>query len=341
MKLLAISDHYIQRSFMQDGLQPLSEQGVEVEVRPWEHETLEELQEANLAIEQGGPDAVSLPEELFVGLDQYDFLVVQFAPIPRRMIEEATRLKYIGVLRSGVENVDVQTATQRGIKVLNTPGRNARAVAECTLGLILTEIRNLARSHAALKQGMWTRDFPNKAEIPELLDRTVGLIGFGAIARLVARFLTGFGAKIIAYDPFVQGETGSVEMVDLPTLLKRSDIISMHARYSKETHHLLGPKELAMLKPNVVIVNTARSGLIDEEALIEVLQNQSIMGAALDVFDEEPLPIGHPFFSLENVTITPHLAGSTVDAFRNSPKLMCSHLQRLLQGETNLPIVNQ
>ncbi len=340
MRLLAISDHYIPQAYMRDGLASLKEFGVEVDVRPWEHPSLEELQEANLAIEQHGPAAVDLPDEIFEGLDRYEIIVVQFAPVPKRMIEAADRLKYIGVLRGGTENIDVPTATARGVTVLNTPGRNARAVAECAVGLILAEIRNLARSHTALRSGLWTRDYPNKAEIPELLDKTVGLVGFGAIGRLVARFLSGFGAKIIAYDPFVQGETDSVRMVDLPTLLSESDVVSVHARYAKETHHLIGRAELARLKPNAVVVNTARSGLIDEQALIEALQNRTIMGAALDVFDEEPLPAGHPFLSLENVTITPHLAGSTVDAFRNSPKLMAAHLARLFRGEPDLPIVN-
>ncbi|MGL6194616.1 MAG: 2-hydroxyacid dehydrogenase [Thermoguttaceae bacterium] len=321
MKLLAISDHYIPASFMRNGLAALEKKGVSIDVFPWEHKTLEELQEANLQIELHGPDAVEMPEEIFASLDKYDVIVVQFAPVNRRMIEAAKNLKTIGVLRSGIENIDSQAASEKNVKILNTPGRNARAVAECAVGLILTEIRNLARSHAALMNGNWTRDFPNKSEIPELLDKTVGLVGFGAIARLVAKFLDAFGAKIIAFDPFVQGDTGSVKMVDLPTLLKESDIISVHARYSKETHHLIGAEQLALLKPNAVIVNTARSGLIDEKALIECLKNKKIMGAALDVFDEEPIPAGHPILALDNVTITPHLAGSTIDAFLNSPKL--------------------
>ena len=311
---------------MKDGLAALAEQGVEIEVRPWEHPTLEELQEANLLVEQQGPNAIEMPQRLFDGLDQFDAIVVQFAPVGQKMIVAASRLKTIGVLRGGIENIDKPIADKRNIAVINTPGRNARAVAECTVGMILTEIRNLARSFAELRNGNWTRDYPNRAEIPELLDKTVGLVGFGAIGRLVAHFLTAFGAKIVAYDPFVQGETGNVEIVDLPTLLKTSDIVSLHARYSKETHHLIGGKELAQMKPSAVLINTARSGLVDEKAIVECLQNRQIMGAALDVFDEEPIPANHPFLSLDNVTITPHLAGSTVDAFRNSPKLWANRV---------------
>ena len=321
MKLLAISDHYICESFMRDGLAALSQRGIEIEVRPWEHPTLEELQEANLLIEQHGPNMIEMPQHIFEGLEQFDAIVVQFAPVGRKMIEAAGRLRWIGVLRGGIENIDKPVADEKGVTIINTPGRNARAVAECTVGLILGEIRNLARSHAELRQGNWTRDYPNGLEIPELFGKTVGLVGLGAIGRLVAHFLTAFGSKIIAYDPFAQGETENVEMVDLPTLLRNSDIVSIHARYSQETHHLIGKEQLALMKPKAVLINTARSGLVDEKALVECLRNRQIMGAALDVFDEEPIPPGHPFLLLDNVTITPHLAGSTIDAFLNSPRL--------------------
>ncbi len=321
MKLLAISDHYISESLMRAGLEALTQRGVEIEIRPWEHPTLEELQEANLQIELHGPNIIEMPQRFFERLDQFDIIVVQFAPVGRAMIEAAKRLRWIGVFRGGIENIDKQAADARNISILNTPGRNARAVAECTVGLILAEIRNLARSHAELRRGNWTRDYPNGMNIPELNGKTVGLVGFGAIGRLVAHFLTAFGSKIIAFDPFVQGDTGNVEMVDLPTLLQNSDVVSVHARYSKETHHLIGKEQLALMKPSAILVNTARSGLVDEKALIECLRNRQIMGAALDVFDEEPIPPDHPFLTLDNVTITPHLAGSSIDAFIGSPKL--------------------
>ena len=339
-KLLAISDHYIPQRYMEEGLASLAEYGVETDVFSWEHETLEELQEANLKIELGGPDAVSLPDELHQIVDQYDMIVTQFPPIPKRLIETAKQLKLIGILRGGVENVDVETATQRNIAVFNTPGRNARAVAECTIGLILAEIRNIAKGHAALKQGIWTRDYPNKSDIPELLGKTVGLIGFGAIGRLVAKFLDAFGANIIVYDPFYSSDDKNITSVDLEMLMRMSDIVSIHARYLPETHHLINRELLQMMKPTAVLVNTARSGLVDEKALIEILKMRKIAGAALDVFDNEPLLNDSPFLALDNVTIVPHLAGSTMDAFRNSPKLFAANLIRCLQGEKNLPVVN-
>lgn len=340
MKLLAVSDTYIPAAFMEEGLAELARFGVEVEIRRWEHASLIELQEANLAIEQGGPEGVPLPATLLAGLEGVEIAVVQFAPLSRRFIEAAPRLKVIGVLRGGTENVDVPFATERGICVLNTPGRNARAVAECTMGLILAEVRNLARAHAALVAGEWRRDFPNSAAIPELCGKTVGLVGYGAVGRLVAGYLTAFGSRILAYDPYCQDDSGPAELVDLPELLRLSDVVSLHARLTEQTRHLIGREQLAMMKPSAVLVNTARSGLIDETALVEALAAGRIMGAALDVFDVEPLPPDHPFLRLDRVTLVPHLAGSTIDSFRNSPRMMAGHLARMLRGEAPLPIVN-
>ncbi len=340
MRLLAISDNYIPAEFMRRGFDCLHEQGVQVEVRSWEQPTLIDLQQANLAIEQGGPNAVALPPELTAGIEAFEIICVQFCPLGEQVLKSATGLKAIGVLRGGTENVAVDWATQRGIAVLNTPGRNARAVAECTLGLILTEVRNLARGHAALKAGRWTREFPNRDFIPELNGRTVGLVGYGAVARLLAGYLQALGCRILAYDPYVQEDTSPVEMVDLERLLDQADVVSVHARLTEATRHLIGPAELERMKPTAVLVNTARSGLVDEQALIRVLKAGRLAGAALDVFDEEPLPDGHPLLELENVTLVPHLAGSTIDAFLNSPHLLAQHLRRMLAGEERLPIVN-
>ena len=340
MKLLAISDTYIPARFIEDGLRPLQELGVAVEVRRWEHETLVELQQANLVIEQGGPEAIELPDDITQQIDDVDILVVQFTPVSRRLLETATSLRVIGVLRGGMENVDIAFATNRQISVLNTPGRNARAVAECAMGMILSEVRNIARSHAYLKNGEWRREFPNSAAIPELNEKTIGLVGYGAVGQLVAGYLAAFGSHILAFDPFFQGDPAPAQLVDLPTLLRDSDVVSIHARLTDETHHLIGKQELALMKPTAVLVNTARSALVDEPALIEALTARQIQGAALDVFDTEPLTPDHPLLKLDNVTLTPHLAGSSIDAFRNSPKLMAGHLTRLLQGETDLPVVN-
>jgi D-3-phosphoglycerate dehydrogenase len=340
MKLLAISDTYIPHDYMREGLAPLEAHGVHVEVRRWEHASLIELQQANLAMEQGGPDAVALPPALLADVNEFEMLVVQFAPVGRRLLEAAAALQVIGVVRGGTENVEMGVATARGISVLNTPGRNARAVAECALGLILAEVRNIARSHAGLRSGYWQREFPNSQAIPELCGKTVGLVGYGAVGRLVAHYLEAFGSRIVAYDPYFQGDPAPAQLVSLDELLRQADVISLHARLTPENQHLIGAREFARMKRSAILVNTARSGLVNETALVEALKTRLIMGAAIDVFDCEPLAADHPLLKLDNVTVTPHLAGSTIDTFRNSPRLMAQHLIRLLTGQERLPIVN-
>jgi D-3-phosphoglycerate dehydrogenase len=340
MKLLVISDTYIPQPIMRAGFSALEPLGVRIEIRHWGHPTLIDLQQANLAIETGGPEAVPLPEEICRGVAGFDMLVTQFAPVPKSLLEAAVDVKVLGVLRGGTENVDVKYATSRGISVLNTPGRNARAVAECSMGMILSEIRNLARAHAHLKHRDWRRTFPNSDAIPELYQKTVGLVGYGAVGRLMAGYLNAFGSRILAFDPYCQGDPSPAALVDLPTLMKESDVVSIHARLTAESYHLIGEKELSLMKPTAILVNTARSGLVDEAALVRALSERRIMGAALDVFDVEPLPPDSPMLALDNVTITPHLAGSTIDAFLNSPRLLAGHLARMLKGEGPLPVVN-
>lgn len=340
MKLLAISDAYIPQAVMRRGLASLERLGIEIEVRPWEHASLIELQQANLAIEQGGPSAVPLDEALLTDVGAVQILVVQFAPVDRRFLERLAGLEVIGVLRGGCENVDVEMATRRGIGVVNTPGRNARAVAECTVGLMLAEMRNLARSHACLTRGEWRREFPNRQAIPELRGKTVGLVGYGAVGRLVAHYLAAFGSRVVVYDPYLEGNPAGVERVDLETLLAGSDIVSLHARLTPESQGLIGAQQLARMKPTAVLVNTARSGLVDEAALVDALRRRVILGAALDVFEVEPIGPGHPLLELDNVTLTPHLAGSTIDAFHGSPELMAGHLANLLTGKPGVPVVN-
>lgn len=340
MKLVAISDTYLPAELIKRELAVLEEAGVDVEVRHWSHETLIDLQEDNLKIETNGPDAVPLPEDITSDLDGVDMVIVQFAPVSRAFIEKAKDLKLIGVMRAGAENIAVDFATQRGISVMNTVGRNARAVAECTMGMMLAEIRNIARSHERLKSKVWTRSFPNSDAIPELYEKTVGLVGYGAVAQLVCGYLQAFGSDVIAFDPYFKGDPAPARLVSLEELLRESDIVSIHARLTEESHHLIGEKELAMMKPTAVLVNTARSGLVDEQALIEALRAKRITGAAVDVFDEEPLPNDHPFIELENVTITAHLAGSTNDAFKNSVRLMAGNISNALKGVEEIPVIN-
>lgn len=341
MKLLAIGDTFIPADVMQKGLESLKKHGIDITVREWKHDNLESLQKDNLLVEQQGPAAVELPGELIADIDKYDVLVVQFAPVSQKLIDKATHLKMIGVLRGGVENIACEYAASRNIAVLNTVGRNARAVAEFTVGMILSEVRNIARSHAALKKGIWMKNFPNSGAIPELYNKTVGIVGLGHVGKLVAGYLQAFGCNLVAYDPFITEKSiDGIKIVDLEELLKQSDIISMNARLTEDTYHLIGEEQLALMKKEAVLVNTARSGLIDQNSLVKALKEKRIMGAALDVFDVEPLAADDEILKLDNITIAPHVAGSTREAFTNSPKLMAAVIERVINKNDNLPIVN-
>ncbi|HBY0108286.1 2-hydroxyacid dehydrogenase [Klebsiella pneumoniae] len=330
MKCLAIADLFINAAMMESGLKALRDNGIEVEVREWSHGSVEKLQEDNLRVEQEGAEAVALPEALLQGTDDIDILITQFAPVNTAVFDKLPKLKYVGVLRGGVENVNLQVANAGGVEVMNTPGRNARSVAEFTVGMILAEMRNIARSHDALRDKYWRKDSPNHQAIPELGGKVVGLVGLGHIAQLVAGFLSGFGTEIIFYDKYVAGHERYEKVDSLDELVQRADVISLHARLTPETENLINAHHFALMKRSAIIVNTARSGLINEKEMIDALRSGQIMGAALDTFDDEPLPDDSAFYTLNNVTITPHIAGSTIDAFSNSPKLFAEILLKKL-----------
>ncbi|PWF26488.1 oxidoreductase [Ancrocorticia populi] len=328
MRVLAIADAYIPADMLTDGTQALRDAGHEVEVVSWGPAVIEELQEINLQVELNGPNGVDLPAELQAKIGEADVVITQFAPISAALIEASPQLKAIGVMRGGTENVDGEAAKKAGVPVFNTQGRNARAVAEFAVGMILSESRNIARTHAAMREHVWLKDFPNSADIPELENRTVGVVGAGAIGQLVMKFLSGFDAKCIFFDPYTESSLYGERVEDLDDLLAASDIVTIHSRLTPENHHLIDARRLRLMKPSAILVNTARSGLVDEQALIAALQSREIMGAAIDTFDDEPLPENSPWMSLDNATITSHLAGSTQDAFRKTPRLLSDRLLR-------------
>lgn len=336
MKLLAVSDPFIPEAPMTRGLAPLKERGIDVTVRPWPLPDIETLQNINLAVERGGPEAIPTPLDVFDGAEDTEILVVQFFPVPRAVFDKLPNLKLVCVLRGGLENIDLNAAKEKGVTVLNTPGRNARAVAEFTVGMMLAETRNIARCHAAMKKSIWLKDFPNSSFVPEISGKTIGFVGFGHIGKLVAQFLSGFGCTYLIYDPFIKDVPEGARIVPLDELMRESDIITIHARLLPETHHLVGEKQIALMKQSAVIVNTARSGLLDQDALVRALREKRITGAALDVFDREPIPEDDPIMALDNVTMTSHAAGTTDDAFYGSPVLCAGHIGNWLDGKEAL-----
>lgn len=326
MKCLAIADLFIDKTMMEEGLQSLTDAEVDITVREWKHQDLETLQEANIQLEREGSEAISLPAELLEDLEQFDLLITQFAPISKDVIDKASNLKLIGVLRAGIENVNHPYAESKGITVLNTPGRSTTSVAEFAVGMILTEIRNIARSNYKLKNGVWEKYYPNGTLSPELKESTVGLIGYGAIGRNVADLLRPFGCKILFFDDFFDGETNDTQIGELDELVKQADIISMHYRLTDATTDMLSRHHFELMKETAVVINTARSGLINEDDLAEALRTKKIIGAAIDVYNEEPLPDDHPYHGLENITLTSHIAGSTIGNFANSPVILAKRM---------------
>ncbi len=332
MKLVAIYDLFVKKEYMESGLQPLKKFGVQVETVEWVVGDIPHFQEVNLAVEKGGSETIEPTPEVYAAVKDADIIVTHFCTITKRLIDHCQNLKMVCVLRGGIENINIEYATQKNILCVNTPGRTANAVADFTIAMALAEIRNIARSHHNLKQGKWVRDYTNKDRVPNMFGRTFGIIGLGEIGQKVAQRLQGFETHILGYDPYVTQDRVdhlNVKMVSLDELMAQSDIVSMNARLVPETFHMVGARELALMKPNSYIINTARSGLIDEKALYECLKAKKIMGAALDVFDEEPIDEKYPIATLENVTITPHLAGGTINTMTDSPLLLANNLAPL------------
>jgi len=343
MKLLTIGDLFLPDSLLREVIQPRLPAGLELATWQWDTGGLENLQRHNLACEQNGPEAVDIPDGLLDAVAETDLLFTQFCPISRAVLEAAKNLKLVAVGRTGVQNVDVAAATELGIPVLNTPGRNAHAVAEYTIGMILAEMRNIGRAHAALKQGEWRKQYLNDASVPEMPGRTVGLVGFGQIGRLIVQKMAGFETEFLVYDPYVPAEALDelgCRKVELEELMAAADFVSIHAKLTEETRHLIHAGNLARMKPTAYFINTARAELVDEGALVKVLQEGKIAGAALDVYMHEPPAADDPLLALDNVTLSPHQAGVTADAYRTTARLFVENLSALWNGGTPRNLLN-
>ncbi|MBP3436401.1 MAG: 2-hydroxyacid dehydrogenase [Clostridia bacterium] len=328
MKLVGIGDLFIPCEYIENGIKNI--ENVEVHTVEWKLKGFDELQNINLLVEQGGREDFEAPDYLMEAISDADIIITQFCPITKKIIDACKNLKYIGVLRAGYENVNVAYAKEKGIKVFNTPGRNAHAVSDFTVGMIICEARNIARGHHGIKNGEWIRDYSNSGMIPDLGERTVGLIGYGEIGRLVAKKLSGFDMNVLVYDPFYKGD--DVNLVSLEELMKNSDFVSLHARLTEENKHMIGAKELSLMKKTAYLINTSRSALVDEKALYDALKSKSIAGAAIDVFDVEPPSKDYPLVTLDNVTLTPHMAGGSNDAFINTPKRLIGDMKKAFAG---------
>lgn len=254
-------------------------------------------------------------DELVSAIPDYDALIVRSATlVDAAVLEAGKRLKVVGRAGIGVDNIDVKSATALGILIMNTPEANAIATAEHTLMLLLSASRYVVQAHAAVETGEWQR---SRFVGIQLHRKTLGLIGLGRIARLVAMRTQAFGMEVIAYDPYVSEQVGQelgVTLVDLDDLMAQSDYISLHAIASPETTDIVNAARIAQMKDGVILVNAARAELVDEVALAEALRDGKVRAAAIDVFRQEPPPADHPLLGLDNVLHTPHLGASTQEA---------------------------
>ncbi len=256
-------------------------------------------------------------EDLLACIGDYDALIIRSRTrVTRDVIEAGRNLKVIGRAGVGVDNIDIEAATKAGVIVMNTPDANTISTAELTMAMMLALSRNICQATTLLKNKKWSKD--NLTGV-ELYDKTLGIIGLGRIGSHVARRAASFGMRIAAHDPFAsaeQAERLEVKLLDLKQLLTEADFISIHAPLSDETRHLLGRDEFEIMKNGVRIINCARGGIIDEEALHEALINGKVAGCALDVFEEEP-PGDSPLLALDQVIVTPHIGAVTHEAKTN------------------------
>lgn len=283
------------------------------------------------------------PDELKKIINDYDAIVIRSGTkLTREVLEAAVRLRVIGRAGVGVDNVDLEYATQRGIIVMNTPEGNTISTAEHTFSLLMALARNIPQAVAALKSGQWKRqDFLGT----ELNGKVLGIVGFGRIGREVAKRASVFGMHLLVFDPFISKASVKeypVEFTDLKSLLKQADFITFHTPLTSETRYLLNRDTLKLCKKGVKIINCARGGIVNEEALVEAIREGHVAGAAIDVFEEEPLRADHPFLKLPQVICTPHLGAATEEAQENvavevARQVIDALSERAIKNAVNLP----
>lgn len=300
---------------------------------------LDQLRNAGMEIRLAGSLA---PEELFLAAADAAAILTRDAPVDAALMDAAPRLKLVGVHGVGVDGIALKDATARGIMVVNTPGANARSVAEHALALTFHLAKAIGGGDRAARASDGT--FKYRAPLLELEGATFGVVGFGAIGRVTARLARSLGMEVVVWtrrpgDPAVRTE-GFRQAVQLDDLLGESDVVSLHLPGGADTRGLISRQQLARMKPSAFLVNTARGALIDEAALIEALKERRIGGAGLDVFAQEPLPAGSPLIGLDNVVLTPHLGGSTQAALRRTATALADEVLMARRGDRPANLVN-
>lgn len=332
MKVLVLGDNFLKSEIVEAAVRTRLGhlQTLEVASLSFEWPLMPFEQNDEIAEFQGSEEAIREK------IGDADLVLLHAAPISRSVLEAAHSLKAIGVVRGGPRNINLQAAAELGIPVFNTPGRNASAVVEFTIGLILAELKNIARAHGNMKNGVWNYDYYLYDNCGfELSGKTMGMVGFGNIAYRLVPILQAFGMRVVAFDPYTGKEKMAgygVEKVSLDELLGMSDIVSVHARLTEETKGMFNKEAFSKMKPEALFVNTARGGLVDYDDLADALNRKVIARAAIDVYDEEPVDFGSSIMACSNVTVTPHIAGATKDTVHYGLNLLLDDMEAFLGG---------
>ena len=284
------------------------------------------------------------PDELAFRLkrERTTILVVESDFAFEELFQQAEMLQLVGICRNDTGHVDVEAATRHGILVVNTPGRNAQAVAEHALGLMFALARRIPAAHEYVSGGHWLNPAEPYMSMRgvELAGRTLGIIGLGAIGGRLAELGSGLRMHVIAFDPYVKGSPQSATLVNLDYLMAESDFISVHVPLTPETEGLLSAGRLALMKQMAYLINASDASVVDQAALVEALREVRIAGAALDMFDTHPISPNSPLLALDNVVLTPHLGGATVDTIERHSQMMADDLLRFLEGQRPANLVN-
>jgi len=280
------------------------------------------------------------PAEARARLAEAEFLLIADWALTAADLEGAPRLRMVQHQGVGYERIDVAALAARKIPLCLCPAGTATGVGEHTLLLILALLKQVVAAHNALMEGRWLQ-WGLRTRMRDLDGKTLGLVGFGRTGRATARRARGFDVRLLAHDPYVRltaaerAEFG-VELVDQERLFREADIVCCHVPLTDETRHLINRRTLGWMKPSAYLVNVSRGGVVDQEALVEALRTRRIAGAGLDVFSPEPLPPDHPFTTLDNVVLTPHIAAGTLDAFRAKMRFAFENMSRFAEGEPPL-----
>ncbi len=287
------------------------------------------------------------PEQLVWRIENDDLsvIVIEADFVFEEMLENARRLRFVGVCRNSVDHVDVEAATRHGVLVVNTPARNAVSVAELTVGLMLSLARHIPSTHSMVRAGKWLD--PVEPYIclrgVELAGKVAGIVGLGAIGSEVAKRLHAFDMAVLVYDPYVNAEKIAkvgARQVDLNGLMKESDFVTIHCSVLPETTGLIGVEEISLMKPTAYLINTAGWEVVDEKPLLGALEQRRIAGAAFDTFETHPVLPQSPFLKLDNVVLTPHIGGATDGTVKRYSQMMVEDIERFIAGKRPKNLVN-